>query len=116
MNKSITNISVSLLGTALLSSCVNYPKNYTYSPTVTINGSGAQQSPVILPNPFATNKSESKYVVNYTPSPNYSQQPSPLTARIERPPVSAQYYYDDEDSYVQSNFEQPVEEMTLEAY
>lgn len=112
MNKLLTT----LIGTTLMSSCVNYPKNYTYNPTVTINGSEGQQSPVILPNPFATNKSEAKYLVNYTASPNYSSQPSPLTAHIPRPQVSARYYYDDEDSYVQANFEQPVEEMTLEAY
>ncbi len=34
----------------LLSGCVTYPKNYTYSPTVTMDGS----TDVVLPSPFAT--------------------------------------------------------------
>jgi len=104
-----------ILGAALLTSCVNYPENYTYSPNVTVNGdSGGHQSPVVLPNPFATNKSNASYSVEYVPP--YRPQPSPLTARIPRPPVSTQFYYDDEDQYAQSDFEQPVEEMTFEAY
>ena len=34
----------------LMSGCVTYPKNYTYSPTVTMDGN----SDVNLPSPFAT--------------------------------------------------------------
>jgi hypothetical protein len=114
-HKTLLIFSASLL----LIGCVNYPEHYTYSPSVSINGAASgTSSPVILPNPFATNKSESRYYVQtpYTAYGGAHSQPSVLTARISRPPVGSQYYYDDENSDIHSNFEEPVDEMVFESY
>ena len=101
----------------MLGACVNYPKNYTYSPTVVVKSEEGNNSPIILPNPFATNKSTANYNVNipsYGRSQRYYQpEPSPLTAVVSRPPVAANYYYDSDTG---ANYEQPVEEMQLEAF
>jgi len=84
--------------------CTTYPKTYTYSPTVTINGDNNSSTPLVLPNPFAkTPRAKTEYNINTTQRIySYQEQPSPLTARIPEPPVSANYYptYNHEETYV----------------
>lgn len=66
----------------IMTGCTTYPKNYTYSPTVTISGNDSSSSPVILPNPFSkTPRSRTDYNINYNakedrncyPAYNYDQ-------------------------------------------
>ena len=57
----------------ILTGCTTYPKQYTYSPTISINGSS--ESPVELPNPFAKTprkKTEHVYTYNRNSSESHS--------------------------------------------
>lgn len=73
----ITNI---LLASAILTAvgCTTYPKTYTYSPTVTINGDNDSSTPLILPNPFAkTPRAKTEYNINSTQRiSNYQEHPT----------------------------------------
>lgn len=88
-----TTFALIAIGT-LAVGCTTYPKNYTYSPTVTVNGDNAN---VALPGPFSKTSPTINSNVR-TSSTYYEPQPSPLTANISRPPISSQYYYDPEES------------------
>jgi hypothetical protein len=59
---------ISLLMSVTLVGCTTYPKNYTYSPSVTISGDG---SAVALPGPFSK-KSPNAYS-QYSHSPTYQR-------------------------------------------
>jgi len=86
-------LSVTLIG------CTTYPENYTYSPTVTINGNQESTTPLVLPNPFAkTPRAHTEYTFNT--NHNYQPQPSPLTTYVPDPPVSASYYPTYNETYV----------------
>ncbi len=74
--------SVSLIG------CTTYPKDYVYSPTVTVSGN---DNTVILPSPFAKNSPKN---IRSSRATYFGPEPSPLTANIPQPPPSADYYYD----------------------
>lgn len=87
--------------TALMVGCTVYPKNYTYSPSVSVGGSN--EGNLVLPSPFAKTNPKTvettiertlvpKPQASYLP-PSYEPQPSPLTAHIPEPPVSVDYYY-----------------------
>lgn len=88
-----TTLALIAVGTMTVG-CTTYPKNYTYNPTVTVNGDNVN---VALPGPFSKTSPTINSNVR-TSSMHYEPQPSPLTAIIPRPPVSAQYYYDPEES------------------
>lgn len=75
-------LSVSLIG------CTMHPKDYTYSPTVTVSGN---DNIVILPSPFAKESPKNIYSSRTT---YFGPEPSPLTADIPQPPPSVDYYYD----------------------
>ena len=101
----ITNILLLASMSLPLIGCTTYPKTYTYSPTVTINGNNNSSTPLVLPNPFAkTPRAKTEHNINTTQRIySYQEQPSPLTARIPEPPVSANYYpttYNHEETYV----------------
>lgn len=71
----LTNL---LLASVLVvtASCTTYPKTYTYSPTVTINGDNSSTTPLILPNPFAkTPRSKTEYNINTNHHSNQYEQP-----------------------------------------
>ena len=95
-----------LTASTLFVGCTTYPKTYTYSPTVTINGDQTSTTPLILPNPFAkTPRKTTEYNINTTHS---GPQPSPLTTYVPEPPVSASYY--------PSNYEPPIYHHKEETY
>ena len=97
--KLVKLIALGALSTTIIG-CVTYPENYTYSPTVTMNGNAEGALPPILPNPFARNtRAKTEYYYNSS----YRQQPSPLTTYIPEPPVSVDYYpadYYPQETYV----------------
>ena len=97
-----------LLGITILSTsaCVNYPKTYTYSPTVTVGGDS--KGDINLPSPFA--KIAPKVITNVVTKTVYRNkyievpqqqdggyssdvEPSPLNTYVPEPPRSAGYYY-----------------------
>ena len=73
---------VLLLITLTAVGCTTYPKQYTYSPTVTING----DSDVMLPNPYSKHKSG--YEV--CPKERYVSSMPPRTYDVE----PNRFYYD----------------------
>lgn len=97
-----------LIGVILASTtaCVNYPKTYTYSPTVTIKGE--TKGDINLPSPFAKTapKVITKVVTNTVYKNRYIEvpqqknnyyspevEPNPINAYVPEPPRSAGYYY-----------------------
>ena len=97
-----------LLGIITLSitACVNYPKSYTYSPTVTVGGDS--KGDINLPSPFA--KTTPKVITNVVTKTVYKNryievpqqrdgdyssdvEPSPLNTYVPEPPRSTGYYY-----------------------
>jgi hypothetical protein len=86
--KNIMKHVLLLIASASLIGCTTYPKDYVYSPTVTVSGN---DNTVILPSPFAKNSPKNVYSSRAT---YFGPEPSPLTANIPQPPPSADYYYD----------------------
>lgn len=89
-----------IVTTVVMVGCTVYPKNYTYSPSVSVGGSN--EGNLVLPSPFSKTNPKTvettiertlvpKHQARYVP-PSYEPQPSPLTAYIPEPPVSASYY------------------------
>ena len=64
---------------ATLTSCTNYPKQYTYSPNVSVNGDG-NNSNVALPSPFAKKPQPAPHHINQ--SVQTATPPAPLQTTI----------------------------------
>ena len=86
--KNIMKHIILLLASVSLIGCTTYPKDYVYSPTVTVSGN---DNTVILPSPFAKESPKNIYSSRAT---YFGPEPSPLTANIPQPPPSTDYYYD----------------------
>ena len=82
----------------LMSGCVTYPKNYTYSPTVTTESN----SEVTLPSPFATRPQQipSRHVVYNTYMP--PQQVEYTHYRVPRYPDYPPYRNDSQPLYYEN--------------
>jgi len=91
---------------ASTTACVNYPKSYTYSPTVTVKGDS--KGDINLPSPFA--KTAPKIITNQITKTIYRNQyievpqqeancyspdvePNLMNTYVPEPPRSAGYYY-----------------------
>jgi len=91
--------------------CTVYPKNYTYSPTVTVNGSKGETQ-VTLPNPFAKNSQAESKVRSGRPliSTYYEPTSNRLPPYIPTPYIQTHgtYYYeaDPDSSYTRVNQEE----------
>lgn len=98
--KTLNKIPFVLMVACLTVGCTIYPKNYNYSPSVSIGGSN--DGNLVLPSPFAkTNPKTVETTIEKTLVPRqqqeyvsetYEPQPSPLTTYVPEPPVSAGYY------------------------
>lgn len=73
---------ISLFITLATIGCTTYPKQYTYSPTVTMNG----DSEVMLPNPYSSHK----HVQRESPRERYVSSMPPRTYDVE----PNKFYYD----------------------
>lgn len=89
----------------LLVGCTTYPKQYTYSPTVTINGNSS--APLTLPEPYAKSRTYKNNSVPQTPqrgytvaAGNYNLEPN----RYYYNPATGELY----DSRQAADFEQPL--------
>lgn len=79
-----------ILSSSLLVGCTTYPKNFTYSPTVTVGGDN--NAGITLPSPYAN-------------KPQPVQQPSPVYQQPPPPPEPSFYentysYNDDVPIYI----------------
>jgi hypothetical protein len=82
----------SILCVASLVGCTTYPKNYTYSPTVTINGKADE---VVLPDPFSNGRKTQQRPIKTQYRDDYSYNQStyvPIYSGSVPPPYSYQTY------------------------
>jgi len=90
----------------LLIGCTTYPKQYTYSPTVTINGSSS--APLVLPEPYAKSRTYKN-----DPTPQHPTQRGYTVAASSYNLEPNRYYYNPStgelyDSRQATDFEQPL--------
>jgi hypothetical protein len=101
---------LTIVGSMACIGCTVYPKNYTYSPTVTVNGSEGNTE-VTLPNPFAKNHRAESRTKTERPiiSTYYEPTANHLPPYIPTPYIQTHgtYYYeadpDSESSYTRSS-------------
>lgn len=94
----IQNILLLAVASTISVGCTTYPKTYTYSPTVTINGDNSSTTPLVLPNPFAkTPRAKTEYTFNTTHQENsyrYQERRTPAIYNNSYPT------YNHEETYV----------------